>query len=649
MAVASAGTLSLSLTLTDKITAPLAKVNALAANLTRRAGVLAGPSGFGRLTAAAQRVTAGISSIVPPLGALTAIGSVAGVVRLADSFGKLGATLGRSAYRVQASVTGLSTLQGAARLAGTSAEDLTVGLQGLGDAVIDAVGGRDSNAWQYFSLLGVSMRDASGNARTASDVLPDVADGLARIGDPRLQARVMGALRLPESMLPFLRKGAAGIREYRAEVERYGAAMTPRQVEIAQRFEMSQARVSLAFQGLSNRITERLAPVLGGLLDRLAAWAANDDLTARIGRIGDAFEKWVADGGVDALVTKIGEIGSGISKAVEWMGGWENAAKTLGVALTANMVLPLAGIAASLAVITAFKAPAWMLQTVGARTLGIAGAFIPSEANSNEAEDLERFRRDPDAFRREAPALGAEPERSYLDRWSDLFRERLAPALGRAGWQFRADGVRSFGTEETNTRQQEVFARLRQRGWGAEQATGIVANLRHESGAGLDNAAVGDGGKAYGIAQWHPDRQEAFRQWSGRDIRGSTLQQQVDFIHHELSLGKEWRAGNALTQARSAGEAAGIVSRMYERPANGEAEAQARGRTAEGMLPRLTAPSPRPAPTAAPTDGATPGPQSQRVDVRVQLAGAVPPGTTVTTRTQDGGVRVERSMLGSQP
>lgn len=31
------------------------------------------------------------------------------------------------------------------------------------------------------------------------------------------------------------------------------------------------------------------------------------------------------------------------------------------------------------------------------------------------------------------------------------------------------------------------------------------------------------------------------------------------------------------------------------------------------------------------------------------LTGAVPPGTTVTTRTQDGGVRVERSMLGSQP
>lgn len=137
-------------------------MNALADRLTRQANSLAGPGGFGRLAASAQRVSSSISSIALPLGALTAIGSVAGLVRLADSFGRLGATLGRSAYRVQASVTGLSTLQGTARLAGTSAEDLTAGLQGLGDAVIDTVGGRDSTAWQYFSLLGVSMRDASG-------------------------------------------------------------------------------------------------------------------------------------------------------------------------------------------------------------------------------------------------------------------------------------------------------------------------------------------------------------------------------------------------------------------------------------------------------------------------------------------------------
>ena len=68
MAVASAGTLSLSLTLTDKITAPLAKVNALADRLTRQANALAGPSGFGRLAASAQRVSSSISAIAPPSG-----------------------------------------------------------------------------------------------------------------------------------------------------------------------------------------------------------------------------------------------------------------------------------------------------------------------------------------------------------------------------------------------------------------------------------------------------------------------------------------------------------------------------------------------------------------------------------------------------
>src|SRR5260363_90445 len=46
-------------------------------------------------------------------------------------------------------------------------------------------------------------------------------------------------------------------------------------------------------------------------------------------------------------------------------------------------------------------------------------------------------------------------------------------------------------------------------GWTHKQAAGIVANLKIESG--LNPKAVGDGGKAYGIAQWHPPRQAEFR------------------------------------------------------------------------------------------------------------------------------------------
>src|SRR5260364_215450 len=69
-----------------------------------------------------------------------------------------------------------------------------------------------------------------------------------------------------------------------------------------------------------------------------------------------------------------------------------------------------------------------------------------------------------------------------------------------------------------------------QKGWTHKQAAGIVANLKIESG--LNPNAVGDGGKAYGIAQWHPPRQAEFRRAFGKDIRAATLTEQLEFQNH---------------------------------------------------------------------------------------------------------------------
>lgn len=120
------------------------------------------------------------------------------------------------------------------------------------------------------------------------------------------------------------------------------------------------------------------------------------------------------------------------------------------------------------------------------------------------------------------------------------------------------------------------------KGWTREQATGIVANLDQESR--LDTGAIGDGGKAYGVAQWHPDRQEDFKQWAGKDIRQSTLEEQLNFVNYELSQGKERRAGDRLRETSSAGDAASVVSRYYERPKDREGEALRRSEKAEGMI-----------------------------------------------------------------
>jgi hypothetical protein len=78
---------------------------------------------------------------------------------------------------------------------------------------------------------------------------------------------------------------------------------------------------------------------------------------------------------------------------------------------------------------------------------------------------------------------------------------------------------------------------------------------------------VGDGGKAYGVAQWHRDRQLDFEKWAGKSIMGSSREEQLAFVNYELTKGKERAAGNMLRKAQSQQDAHRIFTNEYERPA----------------------------------------------------------------------------------
>lgn len=102
------------------------------------------------------------------------------------------------------------------------------------------------------------------------------------------------------------------------------------------------------------------------------------------------------------------------------------------------------------------------------------------------------------------------------------------------------------------------------KGWTKEQAAGMVGNLQAESGADLKTNAVGDGGRAYGIAQWHPDRQADFRRAFGKDIRQSGFKEQLEFVQWELE-NTETNAANKLKRTKTAEQAAWIFDEYYER------------------------------------------------------------------------------------
>ena len=125
------------------------------------------------------------------------------------------------------------------------------------------------------------------------------------------------------------------------------------------------------------------------------------------------------------------------------------------------------------------------------------------------------------------------------------------------------------------------IARLMNLGWSREQVIGIIANVHKESSG--NDKATGDHGHAYGLGQWHEPRQADFARIFGHDIRSSTHEEQIDFINWELRH-SEGRAGQALMGAKNAAEAAAIISKLYERPADrGGADSMARANFAAAM------------------------------------------------------------------
>lgn len=110
-----------------------------------------------------------------------------------------------------------------------------------------------------------------------------------------------------------------------------------------------------------------------------------------------------------------------------------------------------------------------------------------------------------------------------------------------------------------------VFGKLLELGYEPHIAAGLVGNFMVESGPSLNSRAVGDGGAAFGIAQWNDRRPALFEFARKRGTNPDDLDTQIAFMHHELRT-SEAAAWSKIRTARSAEEAAELVSRYYERP-----------------------------------------------------------------------------------
>lgn len=540
-----------------------------------------------------------INNIVAPMAAITGIGSVAGVAALAVNWAKLGRSIDSSAHGIGISAGQLQTFQGAAKMVGIDTELATGSLNSLATTMQDAQWGRNQGALLMLNKLGIGLKKAKDGSWDVVGEYKAIANAIASQKSPQVQALIANNLGLG-GMLPFLREGAAGIERYEATVKRLGYVMGDDAVQRGKEFSQSLAGLNIVIDGTKNSIGDKLIPVMKPLVDQFTNWlAVNRDLIANdIGEWAKGFAVWINKVEWKKIDDGIVNFGKGVGKVVEWLGGWENAAIlvvgvmnagligsviSLGVTLVRGGAGVLAftklllgweaaAIAAGAATGTAGAVGAGAGASVGAGAggigaslaaggVGLAALLYSSSLNDGEDKEIARIRR----------AQGL-PEISDSEILSRAFK-------GRGGINEEATG--------------RSMAFFQGKGWTKEQAAGISANLGLESN--FNPAAVGDSGRAYGAAQWHESRQQQFAKWAGKPMHGSSLDEQLGFVHYELTQGQEQGAGDLLRRAKSAREAGDIVSRKYERPADADGDAAKRAAVAEVIANRVPAPSPAPA------------------------------------------------------
>ena len=174
------------------------------------------------------------------------------------------AELDHMAKKTGATVEALSGLKSAAKLSGTSLDEVGGGLQKLSKAMFEAAGGSQKQS-DLFKSLGVEVTDSSGKLRDSGEVMLDLAKKLDSM-DSSTQAVATAQMLLGKrgaQLLPFM-QDLAEIGELNAKVTSEMAAETDA-------YEKNLVRLEGRKKSLYNTIAAGLLPVMVDLTDALVS------------------------------------------------------------------------------------------------------------------------------------------------------------------------------------------------------------------------------------------------------------------------------------------------------------------------------------------------------------------------------------------
>ena len=206
---------------------------------------------------------------------LKGLAEIAGVAVSVDAFKgwvesatELGEHIERVAAQMGVSAQQASELSGIAKLTGTDFGSLARDVERF-QLNLSRAGSASAPVAQGLKALGVSAKEFIGIP--IPEQLNLLADAVSRFGDGGTKTAAILALlgRNGVEMLPFLDRGREGMEELRAVMARTGAVMSNEMADGFARTKEDISEMSLAWEGLSNRLYAVVNPAIDAAIKKL--------------------------------------------------------------------------------------------------------------------------------------------------------------------------------------------------------------------------------------------------------------------------------------------------------------------------------------------------------------------------------------------
>lgn len=283
------------------------------------------------------------------LGALSFAGLGVGFLSSARGAMQFSAGMNDASEITGEAINKLQLLQGAFRLGGMEAEAANDAIVKFNKGMAEGAAGKDKGFAGLMTRLRIPMRDAKGQIRSLSDVIPELSDAFEKNVNPAVRTRMAMEFfgKSGAKLIGTLSQGGKSLKELFAELESSGRVLSTGAVGRLDKLDENLEELGVRYRVLSAEIMSRAAPAMQRLVERMQGWiSANREvisqrLGAAIESAANAITSWINDKGIEKLTEQL-RIGWGVLKDfTERLGGIGGVAKLAGVLLLAGPVASL--------------------------------------------------------------------------------------------------------------------------------------------------------------------------------------------------------------------------------------------------------------------------------------------------------------------